>query len=431
MKSDKNTELLRKLHHLSEVHPVMGSPLGPDEEANAVPFDFAKHDKYAEIKHAREGAKILGLESPFFRSATSVNGTKVQINGKWVDNFASYDYLGLNSSPHVRKAAAAAAETWGVSSTASRLVGGERALHNELDDALASFLGAEAALTFVSGHATNVAILRTLVGPGDLVLVDTLAHNSIFEGIRASGAAHRTFPHNDWEWVNQFLRDERESFNNVLVAIEGLYSMDGDTPDLARFVEVKFRHNAWLLLDEAHSLGVVGATGRGVAEAHGIDRACIDVTMGTLSKTFASCGGVVAGSNELIDLLRYMAPSFIYSVGLSLPNTAAALAAVETLVREPERVAKLAEVSKHFKDQVAAHGLDFGLSEGLAVAPIIVGDSLKATRLSNCLLESGFNVLPIISPAVPDRSARLRFFLNKDHEKAKMNEVVEAVVSLM
>ena len=155
---------------------------------------------------------------------------------------------------------------WGVSATASRLVGGERSIHGDLERKLAGFIDTQSALVLVSGHATNLAIMRTLMGPGDLVVVDALAHNSIYEGIRASGAAHITFPHNDFDWVDRKLGEVRDSYTNVIVAVEGLYSMDGDAPDLARFVDVKSRHDAWLMVDEAHSIGVLGKQGGAFAK---------------------------------------------------------------------------------------------------------------------------------------------------------------------
>ncbi|MFZ5964215.1 aminotransferase class I/II-fold pyridoxal phosphate-dependent enzyme [Thalassococcus sp. BH17M4-6] len=430
MEKDHKATLLRKLRQINETLAVAEARPKPAAAPRRVPFDFATHEKFSEISLARQAGAFLGVESPFFRNARAADGTRILIGDTWVENFAAYDYLGLNTCDAVRAAAAAAAREWGVSATASRLVGGERSLHSRLEEKLAAFLGTDAALTFVSGHATNVAVLRTLLGPRDLVLVDALAHNSIFEGIRASGAAHLTFPHNDWQWVDDQLETRRHSYDNVLIAIEGLYSMDGDAPDLAKFVEVKFRHEAWLLLDEAHSLGVLGDTGRGIAEEQGIDRSAIDVTMGTLSKTFASCGGLVAGSTALTDLLRYHAPGFVYSVGLSLPNTAAALAAVETLAREPERVGRLRELSRHFRRKATDLGLDCGLSDGFAIAPIIIGDSLKATKMSNALLEKGFNVLPVIAPAVPEKSARLRIFLTQDHGRGVIDQLLDAVAEL-
>ncbi|MEM0949214.1 MAG: aminotransferase class I/II-fold pyridoxal phosphate-dependent enzyme [Pseudomonadota bacterium] len=399
-------------------------------KATTVAYDFSKHPAYSEVRIAKAASETIGVGSPYFRVVQEVDGTRVKIDGRWVRNFASYDYLSLNGTSAVRDGARAAVAEWGVSATASRLVGGETTMHGTLEKKLADFLRTEAALALVSGHGTNMALVSTLVGPGDLVLVDSLAHNSIYEGIRRSGAAHATFPHNDHRWVDDHLATMRDKHKNVLIAVEGLYSMDGDAPDLPRFIALKERHNAWLFVDEAHSVGVLGETGRGICEASGVDPKQIEVIMGTLSKSFCSCGGFVAGSAALIDLVRYRAPGFVYSVGLSAPNTAAAIGAVDAIVAEPNRLARLRDVGQTFRTRAQKLGLDTGESQGHAICPIIIGDSLQAVWISNRLLEAGFNVLPIIAPAVPDRSARLRFFLNSDHDEASIAAVLKETAKL-
>lgn len=429
----KTTERRSLLDNLREIHAAK-RPVAParaaQPQAEGGAYDFSGHPAYSEVRIAKAAGDALGLRSPFFRVAEAVEGTKIRIDGRWLHNFASYDYLSLNRSDAVRDRASAAIGEWGVSATASRLVGGERVLHADLEARLARFIGTEAALAMVSGHATNLAVIKTLLGANDLILVDSLAHNSIYEGIRASGAAHATFPHNDFRWVDDHLSDMRSRFNNVLIVVEGLYSMDGDAPDLAGFVQVKKRHGAWLMVDEAHSIGVLGATGRGICEEQGISPDQIEVIMGTLSKSFCSCGGFIAGSHALIDLMRYRAPGFVYSVGLSSPNAAAASAAVDQLEAEPERVRELRDLCLSFRDKATALGLDVGESQGYAICPIIIGDSLKAVWMANKLMEEGFNVLPIIAPAVPDKSARLRFFLNRAHDEAAIDAVLATTAAL-
>ena len=394
-------------------------------------FDFSRHAAYSEVKIAKAAGETLSLASPFFRTAEDVRPTELKIDGRWVKNFASYDYLSLNQSRAVRSAVKERVDDWGISATASRLVGGERALHAALEEQLASFIGTENALVMVSGHATNMAILRTLLAPGDLILVDALAHNSIYEGIRASGAAHVTFPHNNLDWVDEYLAANRSRYKNALIAIEGLYSMDGDTPNLPGFIDVKQRHRTWLMVDEAHSIGVLGATGRGICEERGVDPHNVEIIMGTLSKSFCSCGGFVAGSEALTDLLRYKAPGFVYSVGLSTPNTAAAQASLQEISEHPEYVVELREKCAEFQSIAKSLNLNTGDSEGFAVCPVIIGDSLRSVWVSNQLLESGYNVLPIITPAVPDRSARLRFFLNRDHDMIIIRSVLEETARLI
>lgn len=399
--------------------------LGTATRAPSHLTDFRSHPDYQKVAVARGAAAALGLESPFFRRTEAVDGTRVLIGGRWVESFSGYDYLSLNGDPRLAAAVADAVARYGVSARASRLVGGELDLHRRLEHALVRFLGTEDALATVSGHATNLAVIRTLMGRGDVVLVDAMAHNSVYEGLRASGADHVTLPHGDIAWLDDWLARNRHRFNRALIVVEGLYSMDGDIADLPALVEVKDRHGAWLMLDEAHSIGVLGARGAGLAEHFGLAPERVDIVMGTLSKTFCSCGGFVAGSADMVDILRYAAPGFVYSVGLSVPNAAAALTALELMQAEPERVTRLRSRGALFHSAAQAAGLDCGLGQGFSVAPVIVGDSIRATQLSNRLLADGVLAMPIIAPAVPDRQARLRFFLNAGHEDDAIREAVE------
>ncbi len=216
----------------------------------------------------------------------------------------------------------------------------------------------------------------------------------------------------------------------MLIAIEGLYSMDGDLPELPRFVEIRNRHGAFLLVDEAHSLGVLGATGRGIREHAGVAPEDVDLWMGTLSKTLAGCGGFIAGCQPLVDMLRHLAPGFLYSVGLAPALAAASLAALEVLQREPGRVAQLRARGKQFLDEARAAGLDIGTSEGYAVVPVITGSSLKAARWANALFDEGINVQPIFYPAVEEKAARLRFFICSTHEPEQITRTVAALARL-
>jgi len=347
------------------------------------------------------------------------------VDGREVMNFASYNYLGLNRHPEVAEAAKRAIDHYGVSVSASRVVGGERPIHRDLEHALAKLLGVEAAAVFVSGHATNVTTLGTLLGTGDLVLLDALAHNSLFEGARLSGATRMTFPHNDWPWIEETLAKVRGRFANVLICVEGLYSMDGDVPDLARLIALKNQYNAWLMIDEAHSLGVLGDTGRGLAESQGIEPRTVEIWMGTLSKTLSASGGYIAGSGALIDYLKARAPGFVFSVGLAAPLAAAAEASVRLMLREPGRVQRLRANGLLLRDALRKAGLNTGLSLGYAITPVILGDSVRAAIASHLLFESGVNALPIIYPAVSEKQARLRFFVTSEHEPQQIEHAVE------
>src|SRR6185503_15466564 len=278
-------------------------------------------------------------------------------------NFSSYNYLGMSGDPAVTQAAKEACEKFGTSVSASRLVSGEKAVNGELERAIAEFLGVEDAIVFVGGHSTNETTIGHLFGPGDLILHDALAHNSIMQGAILSGARRRPFAHNNWQVVDRLLADLRGDYRRVLVVIEGVYSTDGDISDLPRFIDVTKRHKAFLMVDEAHSAGVLGPNGRGIGEYFGVDPQNVDLWMGTLSKSFGSCGGYIAGCRAMVEYLKYTAPGFVYSVGISPANAAAALAAIRLVKDEPERVARLHERAGLFLTLARSRGLNTGLSK--------------------------------------------------------------------
>ena len=263
------------------------------------------------------------------------------------------------------------------------------------------------------------------------MLHDTLAHNSIIQGALLSGARRRAFAHNDWAALDRLLARIRGEYRRVLIAVEGVYGMDGDIPDLPRFIEVKNRQRALLLVDEAHSLGTIGATGRGIGEHFGVDPRDVDLWMGTLSKALGSCGGYIAGCREVVEYLRYTAPGFVYSVGISPANTAAALASLRIMREQPQRVARLQELSAMFLKLAKEAGLDTGRSAGTSVVPVIIGDARRAMLLSQRLLQAGFNVRPLLPPAVEENAARLRFFLTSQHEEQQITAAVAAVRTVL
>ncbi len=404
-----------------------------DDPWPRLPAEYTRFDlfpAYKKIQIARMGADKMRLENPFFREHQGVAGATTQIDGRSYVNFASYNYLGLAGHPRVNRAAQEAIDHYGTSASASRLVAGERPVQRELEEALAQLYGVDDCVVFVSGHATNVSTIGHLFGPRDLIVHDSLIHNSILEGARLSGATRRSFEHNDLQALDTLLGEIRGRFERVLIVVEGLYSMDGDTADLPALVALKKRHKAFLMVDEAHSLGVLGETGRGLHEHHGVDGREVDIWMGTLSKTLAGCGGFIAGNEALIEQLRYGAPGFVYSVGIAPPMAAASLAALHILLDEPERVGRLHERGREFLRMARDAGLDTGLSEGLAITPILVGGSIQATRLSQALFEAGINVQPIIYPAVEEKLARLRFFISAMHTGPQLRMAVDAMREL-
>jgi 8-amino-7-oxononanoate synthase len=402
---------------------------GQEAEAAADPRGFSGIQNLRDWGLVRDALDSLGIESPFFRAHQGRAGGHSLIGNREVINFGSYDYLGLNGDPRLHEAAAEAMAKHGISASASRLVSGERPVHAALESRIAAHYGTQAALAFVSGHATNVTFIGHLMGPRDVIVHDAAIHNSCVEGAKLSGARRVGFAHNDVRAAEKELAAARRGAARALLLIEGHYSMDGDVPDLAGFVRLARKYDAWLMVDDAHGLGVVGATGKGAFEPQGVDPAEVDIWMGTLSKTLCACGGYIAARGDLIDWLRHTAPGFVYSVGLAPPLAASAAAAMDVMAAEPWRVAKLQANATLFRDLCRAQGFDTGESAGLGIVPIVLGSSVRAIRVSAALLERGVNALPIIFPAVPEKAARLRFFISAEHSEQDIRDAVAALAA--
>ncbi len=418
---------LRQAEHGSSVallaHPSAGEVNIPQQH-----YSFRHHPGYQQIRIINDGAARLGIGSPFFKLHEGIAGAVTHIGGREYINYSSYNYLGLSGHEVVAGAAKKAIDDYGTSVSASRLVSGERPIHRELEQEIAKAYGVDDAIVFVSGHAANVTTIGHLFGPKDLILHDELIHNSVLQGIALSGAKRLPFAHNDWSALDAILMEQRHQFEQVLVVLEGIYSMDGDYPDLPRFVEIKRRHKVFLMVDEAHSFGVMGNTGLGIREHFALEGGDVDIWMGTLSKALAGCGGYIAGETALVEHLKFLAPGFLYSVGMSPPLAAASLAALKVMLQQPERVTTLQARGQFFLELARAGGIDTGTSTGLAVIPAIFGGSIKTARLSAALFERGINVQPILYPAVPEKSARLRFFISCEHTEEQIRQTVQAVV---
>ncbi|BBO56848.1 polyketide synthase [Cobetia sp. AM6] len=395
--------------------------------------DFVRFDRqpgYQQLSMMQQAGAAFGVPEPFFRVHEGCAGATTRIEGRELVNFASYNYLDYSRHPEVVKAAADAAAHYGTSVSASRAVSGERPIHQQLEAAVARTYDVEDAVVFVSGHATNVSTLGYLLGPKDLILHDEWIHNSSLVGAQLSGARRMPFAHNDPDALEALLRAQRGKFERVLIVTEGLYSMDGDVPDLPRLIALKQKYRCWLMVDEAHSFGVLGERGLGLREHFDIAAHEVDIWMGTMSKTLSGCGGYIAGCKELVSMLRYFAPGFLYSVGMPAQVAAPSLKILELLQGDDarQRIARLHAVSGYFLKRARALRLDVGDSLGVAVVPVILGSSLVAARLSNQLFEAGFNVQPILHPAVPEKSARLRFFLSCEHTEAQVDAVLDTLM---
>jgi 8-amino-7-oxononanoate synthase len=402
-------------------------PVSPERELRTEHYDVTQFPECIALEQRIRGMEEAGFENPFFRANERVANATAVVDGHEVISYASFDYLGMATDARVMAAAKQAIDQFGTSASASRLVGGNTTILRELDTELAEFLGIEQAAVLPSGYGTNASLLGHLFGQDDLILYDELAHNSMVQGATLSKAQRRAFPHNDAEFVDRLLADIRGRHRRVAIAIEGLYSMDADYPDLARFVDVKRRHNAVLYVDEAHSLGVLGETGRGICEQCGVDPQDGDLWMGTISKALGSGGGYIAGRSRLIRYLQYTTPAMVFATASSPANAAAALAALRLLQQEPERVTRLRERSRLFLKLAQESGLNTGTSNGTPIIPIILGDSLRCVSVSAELLRHGVNARPILYPAVPENASRIRFFINADHTEEQICHSVDVL----
>jgi len=417
--------LIEKLSATPPVRsPRIARRSNPENDESAARLDVSKLDGFREIRMIREAADFLGISDPFFRVHEGIAGAETVIEGRSFINFASYNYIGLNGHPDIVSATRAAIDRYGTSVSASRPVSGERPVHRDLERALARVHGTEDCVVLVGGHSTNVTVIGHLLGRDDVIVHDALIHNSIVQGAMLSGARRVPFPHLDHEAADRLLRETRPPGGHALLVIEGHYSMDGDVPDLPAFIAVARRNRAWLMVDEAHALGVLGPRGFGTADRFGVDPGEVDIWMGTLSKSLVSCGGYIAGSKDLVDFLKVAAPGFVFSVGMTPPAAAAALAALELLEREPERVRRLNDRAALFLKLAREGGLDVGGSIGASIVPVVTGSSIRAGRLAQALFDRGVNVQPILYPAVPERAARLRFFLTASHTEEQIRNAV-------
>ena len=365
------------------------------------------------------------------RTFDSPQQPEVVLAGKALINFASNDYLGLATEPALREAAKAAVDAFGVGSGASRLICGTLPPHARLEEAIAKFKGTESALAFSSGYATAVGTLGALAGESDVLILDKLCHASLIDGARLSNAAVRIFPHNHLGKLESHLEWARSNFpeGRVIVVTEAVFSMDGDRAPLAEIVEMKSRHGALLLLDEAHAVGVLGRNGRGLADALRLEGE-VDIQMGTLSKALGVAGGYIAGSRKLVELLVNRARSFIYSTAPP-PAVAAAAAAIEWLQTDEgeRRREQLWSNLAVFGEQMPGIFND-GQRIQSPIIPIILGDTERALAAAAQLGERGFFVPAIRFPTVPRDAARLRVTITARHTVAQITALAAALRAL-
>jgi 8-amino-7-oxononanoate synthase len=352
-------------------------------------------------------------------------GPRMRVDGRPVLLFAGSNYLDLAGHPELVEAAARAAREWGCAAGGSRLISGNLRLHEELEEELAKLLGTPTALAFASGYMANVGVIPALVGRGDVVVSDALAHASIVDGCRLSRAEVRVFPHGDLDALEALLRELAAPGRRVLVAVDGIYSMDGDLAPLAELVPLAKRWGALLLLDDAHATGTLGRGGRGTPEHCGVTDG-IDVWLGTLGKSLGSFGAFVAGSPELRELLVNTARSFIFSCALAPPQVAAARAALRLVRDEPWRRLRLQQNAARLREHLAARGISTAPS-ATHIVPVVIGDNATTMTVCEQLLDRGFYAQGIRHPSVPRDTARLRLTPMASHADAEIDALADAV----
>jgi 8-amino-7-oxononanoate synthase len=374
-------------------------------------LDLFARDKLAERERDNLRRSIVETDSG--------DGVHVVRNGRRLLSFCSNDYLNLSQHPAVKRAAAAAAETYGAGAGASRLVTGSHPLYAALEQRLARLKRAEAACVFGSGYLANAGIIPALAGRGDLILIDDLAHSSMHTGARLSGATILPFRHNDVAHLGTLLDQERARFKHALILTEGVFSMDGDTAPLPDLSDIANRYDAWLMSDDAHGIGVLGG-GRGSAYATD-PAASIPLQMGTLSKAIGSYGGYLCASREVIDLMQNRARTLIYSTGLPPSALGAAIAALDIIESEPDYAALPLQKARAF-----TRAANLPAAES-AIVPVTIGDADGALRASALLEDEGFLVIAIRPPTVPEGTARLRVTFNT----AQPDDAIERLAGLI
>jgi 8-amino-7-oxononanoate synthase len=378
---------------------------------------FAKASAFTQAKEAME----LGIY-PYFRALSDSEGTSATFENKEVVMIGSNNYLGLTTDPRVRQAAHEALDRYGTSVTGSRFLNGTLDLHLELDRRLARYVGKEAALVFSTGYQTNVGTISALVGKGDYVILDKDDHASIVDAGLLSRGEMKRFRHSDINSLDQILSTIPADAGK-LVVVDGVYSMGGDIAPLPQIVEICKHYGARIMIDDAHGIGVTGG-GRGTAHHFGLTEHA-DLIMGTFSKSFASIGGFIAGSAEVVHYIQHHARAMIFSAALPAPAVAAVLAALDIMENEPERVARLWENADYMREGLRSLGYDIGESN-TPIIPILLRDQYRTVLAWRALIEEGVYTNPVIPPGVPPNQSLLRTSYMATHTRDQLDRALAA-----
>ena len=380
-------------------------------------FDYSIFAK--EIEELKEQGLYI-----YIRTLEGPQGAWLTIGGKKVLNMCSNNYLGFANEPRLKEAAKKAIDEWGVGPGAVRTIAGTLKIHEELEKALAEFKKVEAVLFLQTGFIANQAVIPAIVGAGDAIFSDELNHASIIDGVRLSKADRYIWKHRDTKDLEEKLKEATEKgVRRKLIITDGVFSMDGDLAPLPKIVELAEKYNAMVMVDDAHGEGVLGDSGRGIVDHFGL-HGKVDIEIGTLSKAFGVVGGYVAGKKELIDYLKQKARPFLFSTPLSPADTAASLEAVKILMESGDRVKKLWDNAKYFKENMKKLGFDLGVSE-TPITPVMLYDAKVATEFSKRLLENGVFAQAIGYPTVPKGKARIRVMISAVHTKEDLDFAME------
>lgn len=388
------------------------------EEIDSSCYDIANFPEVQNLFGQMKEFESAGLTVPFLETLTPEMRKKT--------NFNTYNYLGNARDPEVLNAARKAITEYGSTMSSSPIVG-QTQVNVDLEKGLCSFFRAEASVLFVGGWVTNVTTIDALVGKGDLILCDALNHDSCVTGQRLSGATILPYPHNDTDALERMLSQLRTKYRRVLIVTEGVYGMDGDIPNIPEMVRIKKKFKSLLFIDEAHSFGTMGETGRGICEHFGVDTDEVDVRMGTMSKALGSIGGFVLGSRALVQYLKHCAGGFVFSVGLAPSAAAAALKSIELMTASPSRTERLHDNSRYFFDKCKEHNIPIGSHtfRGGPVVVVMIGSTIATAKASEYLATNGVNVKPIVYPAVEEGKCRLRFFISAVHTTKQLDHTIK------
>ncbi|NVY96321.1 aminotransferase class I/II-fold pyridoxal phosphate-dependent enzyme [Lactobacillus sp. DCY120] len=429
-KQDLDLKSFKQDLTVQQLEQLIAAKRSTTSGATNYPQDVTQIANFPEVQEFTAYLESQEGHNPYFKTNAGLPLNRMTIANEEYINFSTYNYLGLNGQAEVVAAGKRAIDQYGTSVSGSRLLSGQIKLHQELEETLANFIGVDAALVQVGGHSTNVNMIGNIVGEEDLIIHDQLAHNSIVEGARLSHAMRRSFKHNDLKSLERILQRLRDNYRRVLIVVEGAYSMDGDLCPLPELIALKKRYGAILMVDEAHSFGTVGSRGAGVTDYWQVDPHDVDIIMGTLSKSCASCGGFIAGEQVFLNWLRFTSPGFIFSAGITPANTAAALSAVQTFANDSSRVQKLQDNSQYFLTKIQALGYETGNSHDTPIIPLIVGDSQTTLEFAQELLAAKINALPIVAPAVREDEARIRFFMSSLHTREDLDQTLAVLEKL-